>query len=272
MMGRSRDTASRSRVRTRPGGCPRSALLLVTLLVGLASPDAARSSELVVGVASSLRVPIAVVAQRFERSHPGVRLRLSYGASSALAAQLRLGAPLDVLLSADREIIQSLRARALLDEANIVDFARGRLVVITRNREARAFRIEQLASMSRVAIPSAVVPLGRYARAFLRRHALLERMAGRFVITEHARATIAAVEGGHAEAAIVYRTDALASNDVDVVFEVADDDHPPIVYTAGLARRSAAREAGSRFIAELVRVDGRSALESAGFDVPTEHD
>ena len=48
--------------------------------------------------------------------------------------------------------------------------------------------------MHRIALPSPVVPLGRYARSWLQARGVLDAVSPRLVVTEHARATLAAVE------------------------------------------------------------------------------
>src|SRR5262249_34975779 len=51
-----------------------------------------------VGAAASLREVAEKMGTRFGEIAPGTRVELSFGASSELAAQLRAGAPMDVLM------------------------------------------------------------------------------------------------------------------------------------------------------------------------------
>jgi molybdate transport system substrate-binding protein len=84
----------------------RGAEIALVLIAMLAKP--AGGGELLVAAAVSLREPLETVARRFESEHPGTRVQLAFGASSALAAQARAGAPLDVFVAADEESIDSL--------------------------------------------------------------------------------------------------------------------------------------------------------------------
>ena len=90
----------------------------------------------------------------------------------------------------------------------------------------------------------------------------------RFVTTEHARATLAAVDAGHAEIGIVYATDAKTARSARVAFVPRDAEQPRIVYVAALltgARRPAlARD----FLAALRDPAARRDLEAAGFPPP----
>ena len=84
---------------------------------------------LLVASASSLREPLADLARRYGVHDPEANVQLSFGASSLLAAQLRAGAPIDVLVSADERILDRLEAEELLVAEDRITLARNRLVV-----------------------------------------------------------------------------------------------------------------------------------------------
>ena len=64
--------------------------------------------------AASLREPLMKIARLYEDAGPQRGVSISFGASSVLAAQLRAGAPIDVLIAADERIVDDLEARGLL--------------------------------------------------------------------------------------------------------------------------------------------------------------
>jgi molybdate transport system substrate-binding protein len=94
---------------------------------------------------------------------------------------------------------------------------------------------------------------------------MLARLEPRIVRTEHARATLAAVDLGHADAAIVYATDARLARSARVAFEIPEAEQPRIVYVAA---RIAGGEQAGRFLAFLGGPEARSALRTAGFGPP----
>ncbi len=187
------------------------------------------------GVASSLReVALSLRQELLARSEP-IDVEMIFGASSVLARQLSLGAPMDVLVSADAEIVKDLIRRGRLVPDSAFEFARGRLVLTARKDwKPERSGIEALASsnLARIAIPSAAVPLGRYARDWLAGQGLLEGLRGRIVTTEHARATLSAVDAGHVDLAIVYASDARLAHRAVVLAEIDPSRHPPIRYVA----------------------------------------
>lgn len=241
----------------------RSALrVAASLACGLALAGGAGAETLRVGAAVSLREPVEAGARAFEAEHPGLRVRVSYGASSALAAQLRAGAPLDLLLSADLEIARALAEGGLAEPP--LELARNRLVVVAAP-DARLETPQDLLALRRIAVPDGAVPVGRYARAWLRGRGLLAALEGRFVPTEHARATLIAVEQGAVDAAIVYATDARLARRARTAFAVPADEHPEIVYAISLRRGAGPLGAARAFAAWWRSEAGRSRLRAAGF-------
>ena len=65
-----------------------------------ATATSSNPETLTVLAAASLTESFSTLAADYERSHPDVRIALSFGASSTLAAQAAEGAPADVFASA----------------------------------------------------------------------------------------------------------------------------------------------------------------------------
>lgn len=248
--------------------------LLLTAL--LAAPAGAASGpagegELLVGAAVSLHQPATGIARAFEAVHPGTRVRLSFGASNLLAQQVRAGAPIGVLLSADERIVAALREEGLVAAGAERPLASNRLVVVQRSDAP--FRLsgpEDLTrpELRRIAIPGDAVPVGRYARDWLRSHGLLEALRPRIVATEHARATLAAVDEGHADAAIVYASDARLARSAMLAFPVPAAEQPRIVYAAARLADAPRPDLADAFLAFLAGPEAAAELGAAGLAPP----
>ena len=243
----------------------------VALALAAIAARSAGAEELLVAAAVSLREPLEAIAHRFEERHPGTRVQLAFGASSALAAQARTGAPFDVFLAADEESLDALAAAGLVPAGSRKTIAGNRLVVIA-SADLRV-RIEGAADLQRpevrrIALAERAVPVGHYAREWLARMELLETLAPRFVTTEHARATLAAVDAGNAEAGIVYATDMKAARSARVAFTPPDAEQPRIVYVAAQLTSARAPTLAGKFLAALSDSAARRDFEAAGFLPP----
>jgi molybdate transport system substrate-binding protein len=247
----------------------RNVRLLLVLVALLAKP--AGAGELLVAAAVSLSEPLGTIAARFEKEHPGTHVQLAFGASSALAAQAKAGAPMDVFVAADEETIAALASAGLVRKGTQQVIAGNTLVVIAS--QGLRVPIESAADLARpevrrIALPEAAVPLGHYGREWLTARGLLATLAPRLVATEHARATLAAVDAGNADAGIVYATDARMARSARVAYTPPAAEQPRIVYVAALL--TSAREPGlaNRFLVALMAIDARRDLLAAGFAPP----
>ena len=148
-------------------------------LAACASPSAEREPELLVGVAASLQPVAEAFAERFEAER-GASVTLVVGSSGALAEQLRQGAPLDLILSADARRIAALDADGLLAPGSIRHPATGELVAVTNLHRAdgdaddvasllRGGRVRRIA----LANPE-LAPYGEAARRYLQDAGLWE--------------------------------------------------------------------------------------------------
>jgi molybdate transport system substrate-binding protein len=244
---------------------------ILWLAAGVLAAAPAGADELVVAAAVSLSEPLQAIARRFEAEHPGLRVQLALGASNALLAQAKAGAPIDVFVAADAESIDALAAAGLMRAGSRTPIAGNRLVVLTAARlPVRLERAADLArpELRRIAVAEPNVPLGRYTREWIAREALLEALAPRLLELEHARATLTAVETGDVDAAIVYASDARLARSARIAFSAPEANQPHIVYVAAQLDRSRAPALAQAFLAALSGAAARRDLAAAGLTPP----
>jgi molybdate transport system substrate-binding protein len=213
---------------------------------------------------------VQTIAERFQ----GARVEPSFGSSSALARQIRDGAPADVFLSANREWVDFLREEGAVAGDPIV-LARNRLVCIaTRGGAVSRESVNDPRSLlvaigedGRVAIADEGVPAGEYARAALRHLGLLSAFTPHLVGQQDVRAVLNAVELGELAVGFVYSTDAKVA-DVVTLFELDPSTHPPIEVRAAVVRDARQPELARRFLDFLRGDTARSVLAEAGFALP----
>jgi len=167
-------------------------------------------------------------------THPGL-ITLSVAGTGTLARQIEAGAPVDVFISADREWIDYLSAKGLIEAASATRVATNRLVLITRSdlRLSGTLdeRLLQLGETGRIALgdPEAV-PVGRYAKAALQSLRIWSKLEGAMVPTDNVRVALALVMRGEVDGAIVYATDAALAPELTVQAVFLQGLHEPIIY------------------------------------------
>jgi len=250
--------------------CGAGRLARVLALVAATLPSACgEPGEVVVGAAASLAEPMASAVAAYEAERPEVRVRLVLGASNVLGEQMRAGAPIDVLVSADPRVLERLASTALVEPGGRTRLAGNRIVVLVRQglpgAAASPGRLLD-PEIRRIAVPDASVPVGGYARDWLAARGLLAPLEPRLVATPDARATLAAVDTGDVDAAIAYATDARLATSARVAFEIPAAEQPEISYEAAL--RSGAGADARAFFAFLAEGGAAGALADAGFSPP----
>jgi molybdate transport system substrate-binding protein len=229
----------------------------------------AEPRELRLGAAASLRDALTEIVRLYEAEWPGARARVVFAASSVLAAQIRAGAPLDLFLSADERIVDALVAEGWVTSPT--PFASNRLaILVSRDLAGPLATPRDLLGpeVRRIAIPEHAVPVGRYARQWLARHGLADALRGRTVRTEHARATLTAVDQGHVDVAIVYASDARLARSARVPFEIPLAEQPRIAYSAAIVQGAPDPQAARAFLRLLRSPAAADALGEKGFAAP----
>lgn len=205
----------------------------------------------------------AELAARFEAEH-GATVTLVAGASGTLAEQLRQGAPLDLIISADSHYTSVLTADGLLDPASAGVLAWGELVAVT-NLDSPADTAASLLrsnAVQHVALANPdLAPYGAAAKQYMEDQGLWEEAAERAVYGENVAQVFQFVASGNAELGFVPRSLLAASNaqGVRALAALPPEASASLQVTAGVSAGSGSAEMAGRFIASM---SGPEALES----------
>lgn len=257
----------------RDGGMPArlgraiwAGLVLATLTGCSVRSD--ERNELLVFAAASLADALGEAVEEYE-ARTGVRVAVSYGGSQMLAQQIASGAPADVLISAGEFPVLWLADKNMV-EGTSLPLLSNRLVVAAREgSEIDLSSIDQLteAWAARIAIADPeLAPAGEYAREALVKLKIWDQVQSKLVTGADVRATLAFVESGNADAALVYATDAKAGRNIEVFDVVPPDSYRPIVYPAAIVSTSRNKSASMAFLEFLRSNDGLESFRGYGFE------
>ncbi|MGW8204198.1 molybdate ABC transporter substrate-binding protein [Sphingomonas bisphenolicum] len=244
------------------------------LILALSNPaGAANERGPLVLAAASLQDVLAVAAVEWARQgHP--QPILSFAGSSALARQIRAGAPADLFVSADEDWMDVVEKAGSVQADTRADIAGNRLVLVSPLRQpvrltiGRDMPIAKALGSSRLAMADPdSVPAGKYGKAALTTLGVWAAVAPKVVRSENVRAALALVERGEARLGIVYATDARASRKVRIVGIFPPGSHPPIRYPVARLKNSRHADADG-FRRFLLSPKGRAVLTRYGFTAP----
>ena len=260
------------------------AIALVAVLAGCSAaagqssaPASAGPAALTVFGAASLKSALDQVKAAYEDADPGSTITIATDSSAALEAQIEQGAPADVFLSAD-----TTNPTKLVDggyaSGDPVVFAGNKLTIVVPkgNPGGVASPFDLAKSGLKVIAAGDEVPITKYATQ------LVANLAGQAgapagfdaayaanVVSkeDNVKAVVGKIELGEGDAAIVYLTDAEASDGVEVV-DVPDAANVPASYAGGVVKASKSEAAATAFLNWLAGPDGQAILGTFGFLPP----
>jgi molybdate transport system substrate-binding protein len=240
------------------------AVAVCVLVVGCGDdPAAEQRTRLTVSAAASLTEALTACSRDFD----GADVRLSFGGSDELAAQIRQGVRPDVYAAANTRLPEELASEDLLETP--VDFATNELVMALPGDEREIEKVEDLAEPGvRLVIGAETVPVGAYTREVLNRLPadVRERILANVRSEEpDVRGVIGKLSQGAADAGFVYLTD--VTGDLTGV-ELPPDLRPTVAYGAGVVKGTEQPELARRYLDGLTDGACADALREEGFGAP----
>ncbi|MGE4619204.1 MAG: molybdate ABC transporter substrate-binding protein [Planctomycetota bacterium] len=245
--------------------------LFVVMTLGGCQPSSSDGREfLQVHAASSLTNAFEQLAQAFENAHSGIDVSLVFSGSQILRLQIEQGASADVLAMANQLHTEALVKAGLISKPQV--FAHNELALIVPNDNPSG--IESYADLpraKRLVLGTNQVPVGLYTHQMLSKHGagqedqFLDRVLDGVVSREsNTRLVRAKVELGEADAAIVYRTDALGSDRVRSIPIPAEMNVQAQYFISGLPA-SERQQSIRDWIAFILSDEGQAILKRHGF-------
>src|SRR5436309_11676004 len=242
----------------------------ITLLGAAHSPAAAQEKSLIVFAAASMKNALDDIDAAYT-ARTGVKITVSYAASSALARQIEQGAPADVFVSADTDWMDYATSKKTINEPTRVNLLGNSIVLIAPKDSkldnvtiAQGFDLAKLAGDGRIATGDVKsVPVGKYAKAALEKLGAWTAAEPKFAMADSVRAALTLVSRGEAPLGIVYATDAKIDPGVKIIGTFPPDSHPPIVYP--VAATITAKPDAARYLAFLRNAAAKTIFEKYGF-------
>jgi molybdate transport system substrate-binding protein len=245
---------------------PRWPLLALAALAGTL-----HAAEAQVAVAANFAEPIKAIAAVLEKT-TGHTLKISVGATGGLYAQIRNGAPFDVLLSADTKTPAQLESDGLAQPGSRFTYATGKLVlwsadparVDAKGAVLKGERFRKLA----IANPK-TAPYGAAAVEAMNQLGLSAALTPRLVQGESIGQTYNFVHTGNAEIGFVAMSQVLEGGRLKSgsMWVVPQNLYAPIRQDAVLLKRAANNEAARALMRLLKGPNIKDLIRSYGYDI-----
>jgi molybdate transport system substrate-binding protein len=222
--------------------------------------------SLTVAAASSLRNAFADYATQFKPAN----VRLSFGGSDELAAQVRGGSPIDVFAAANTKLPDQLYSEGMVDKP--VKFTGNRLVLAVPSGSQRVKQLSDLVKPGvKIAIGAPDVPVGSYtydvlgALPAIQRNRILANVKSK---EPDVAGIVGKLTQGAVDAGFVYVTDVDAASDKLRAISLPAKISPTVVYEAAVVKATKHPAQAKAFIDGLTGGQGQAALKKAGFLPP----
>lgn len=241
-------------------------LLAGALLMSLGTVQA--DAPIVVSAGVSVQKPMTEIASQYRRRYPAVKLQLKFGVTVIMQQQVEKGEPIDVIVTTSQKSMNELQAEGLIVPSTRAILARNRMALIVPLKSrvtVRSFADLGKPEVKSLAIAAPqTVAAGQYARQILNNLGLWKNVRPKIVQTKDVDGAVGQIEQGRADAAIVYRTNAIGNPRVRLVAVAPANLHTPIIYSLAVTSASKQQSEARRFATYLTSNPAQKVLQRYG--------
>jgi molybdate transport system substrate-binding protein len=221
------------------------------------------SATLHVLAASSLTEAFTKLGAQYEAAHPGVKIVFDFAGSQDLVAQLKQGAPADVVACADTSTMDSV--------ADLVgapqNFAGNTLAIVVPPGNARRVKsLQDLADPSlKVVLAAPEVPAGKYSQQILDQAGVTVKPVS---LEQSVKGIVTKISLDEADAGIVYVTDVTAAKGKVEGVTIPAGQNVTAAYPIATVDASKLAADAKGFAALVFSPEGQKTLRDFGFLSP----
>lgn len=246
---------------------PRS---LIFFLIGFFAATAS-AEEVQVAVAANFTAPMQVIAAAFEKD-TGHKARLAFGSSGKFYAQIKNGAPFQVLLSADDETPARLEQEGMAVSGTRFTYAIGKLALWSSGEGVVDSKGEILkrGGYAHLAIANPkLAPYGAAAIEVLKKLGLLDAVQPRLVQGENIAQAYQFVASGNAELGFVALSQVTQDGKLikGSAWMVPGNLHTPIRQDAVILANGKGHPAASALMGYLRSDKAQAVIRAYGYDI-----
>jgi molybdate transport system substrate-binding protein len=232
---------------------------------------AVSAEEVQVAVAANFAAPMQAIATAFEKD-TGHKARLAFGSSGKFYAQIKNGAPFQVLLSADAETPARLEQEGMTVPATRFTYAIGALVLWSASEDRVDGRGDVLrkGGYAHLAIANPkLAPYGAAAVEVLKQLGLLDAVRPKLVQGENIAQTWQFVASGNAELGFVARSQVTRDGKLShgSAWIVPANLHPPIRQDAVVLANGRGNAAAGALMAYLRSEQAKAVIRAYGYGI-----
>jgi molybdate transport system substrate-binding protein len=231
----------------------------------------ALAGEAQVAVAANFAEPMRAIAAVLQKT-TGHTLKVTLGATGNLYAQIRNGAPFDVLLAADTKTPEKLEAEGLSQPGSRFTYATGKLVLWSADpsRVDAQGNILKSPNLGKVAYANPrIAPYGAAAAQVMDRMGITAALSPRLVQGESIGQTFHFVYTGNADVGFVAMSQVLEGGKLKSgsMWVIPQNLYDPIAQGVVVLQRASGNEAAQALVTLLKSPNIKALIRSYGYDL-----
>ncbi len=224
-----------------------------------------------IAAASDLVSVMMPLQTAFTSEYPRVRLKVVFGSSGNIFAQIQLGAPFDLFLSADTNYPATLIHHGNAESNSFTRYAIGHLALWSSNSKiavsTNLHEILRNPAIHRIAIANPLhAPYGKAAKSTLEHLGLWHDVQNKIVLAENVAQAFQFTQSGHAQLALLPLSLVRGeSNRVSSYIPIPSDWHPPITQSGVITSHGATNASARQFLKFLTNSTAQNIFKHHGF-------
>ena len=230
----------------------------------------ALAKELRIAVASNFLLPLKALSKNFKES-TGHKVVVISGSTGKLYAQIKQGAPFDILLAADSIRPELLEKEGIGVPGSRFTYAVGRLVLWSKDSKLPLKNDLQVLNHKNfrylaIANPK-TAPYGKAAEQVLRKKGFWEKIQNRLVRGENISQTFQFVMTGNADIGLIALSQLRKNQGLGFSWIVPQEWHDPIQQQCILLKRAKTNKAARQFLNFIKSNRIKKQIESYGYSL-----
>ena len=186
----------------------------------------------------SLSEVIKELINLYKTTQNNIKIKAVFMGTSQLVMQVKNGANPDIFISANVEWMDYLERKKIILKEFRRNYLYNSLVVITNNKNnvnefINVKELENAFLNSKTKVSLAMtnsIPAGIYAKEFLKNVGIWQSIKKKYVESTNVRTALNYVARNELEFGIVYKTEAIGSSKVKIVYSIKAEKHKKIIY------------------------------------------
>jgi molybdate transport system substrate-binding protein len=226
-------------------------------------------ATILVAAAASLRNSFEQeLIPAFQAKYPWITLEGTYDSSGKLQTQIEEGLGADVFMSAAVAQMNNLVGKNLVSGDTVVPLLENKLVLIKpKGTSTPVTGFQNITAAKTIALGDpASVPAGQYAREAFSNLGIWDAVqAANPSLGTNVTEVLNWVGQGSADVGVVYGTDAISVNTVEIIAEAPAGSHQKVVYPVGIVAATAHPDEAKLLVDFLASSEGIALFKNYGF-------